>query len=116
MKKGKVKEFFEKHKTAFTIAASVTATAVVGAVGYKLGQTNTFKSLEDGIFIPCKGVTEPACKVLDDIPDKAYVGLFGGISDTPFAPSQLGELGKAMLESGATEEDAFTHFVAIGKK
>ena len=116
MKKGKAKEFFEKHKTAFAIAAGVTTAAVLGVVGYKLGEDHAFKSLEDGFFIPNKGVTVPACKVLGDIPDKSNVGLYGGISNTPIAPSQLGVLGKSMIESGATEEDTFTHFIAIGKK
>ena len=116
MKKENVKEFFKKHKTAFTIAAGVTTAAVAGVVGYKIGFNRYVNTVWDGFFVPNEGVTQPAYKVLSSISEHTMVNLFGCYgNETPLAADQLGELGKIMTEDGVTDE-TFTHFIAIGKK
>lgn len=106
-KRVKVKEFMVKHKEGFTFAAIAGVTVLGGIVGYKVGRGK----------YPVNNVStcNTVKHVLENIDVTATYDVFGGVHNKGFKPEMLGELGEAIIESGCSADQIFTHFIAFGK-
>lgn len=108
MKKGKFKAYLKEHSDEIkAVACYVGGVIVAGAAGYVIGR----RLRENEVIVN----SEIIKKVFTDIPDGTKVNIFGGIKREGLVADALGELGKAIVEEGASDTDAFTHFIAIGK-
>lgn len=107
----KTKKFIKDHDEEIIGFAVAAGTLVCIGLGIHVASKYRFqKKLNNN------DAMKTIMKVFDDIPDGCKIRAYGGIATTGFAPKELGELGKAMIESGADEVgDIFTHFIAIEK-
>lgn len=109
MKMEKIKNYLKEHKTEILIGVGVTVVAIGGAaLGFYAGRNYFGK---DEFRVNNKVIT----KVFRSIPNGTMVNTFGGIAADPLKIGDLGALGEFMAKIGVPEEDAFTHFIAIGK-
>lgn len=99
----KVKTFVREHKKGLTIAGGMVLT---GVVGYKVGNEKRFKRIYNDPV---------SAKMAIDIMNFEAIDSYMGIEDIGLKPSELGKLGESITRSGATEDLAFTHFVAFGE-
>lgn len=109
MKMKKVKEFCRKHKTAIAFLTGAGVVLIGGCIGVAVDKSNRRKFItENGHSI---------LDVLDDYLSKARGDskVFGGTNVGPLKPSDLGEMGREMLNLGCPENQTFTHFIAIGE-
>lgn len=106
----KTKKFINDHREEITAAAVSTAVLVGCGVAYCCG--HKAKVMKE---IKSNGAMETIFHVLDDIPAGTRVRVFGAINAPGFTPNELGKIGAEMINRGADELDAFTHFIAIKK-
>lgn len=103
-----VKKFVKEHKNELTIAG-------VGILGAVLGYGLCSKvRIGDCYVVHHEGMN----RLLRDA-TKVYNNrgcVYTAVTDVPFKPEELGELGKDMLTLVKDDDVGFTHFIAIAKK
>lgn len=109
MKIDKVKKFCRKHKTKLAFLAGASLVCLGGIVGVLSDKANKTKFYKEHSY--------KVLSVLDDYLSKPRGDskVFGGAHTSGFKPSELGEIGNAMLELGCPTDQKFTHFIAIGE-
>lgn len=106
-KKEKFKKFCKEHETDIAYFMGVGFTLAGCALAHYLNYRG-------------KHIVEVKNEALWTVLDSAMsiesnINMFNGITEEPIKVSQLGELGKQMLNAGATKDMTFTHFIAIGE-
>lgn len=108
-KKERIKNFVEDHKFGIAYFAGALTNIIGVTIGFKIYNRKS-KNLID---VKSDGIYRVLKSAIDDFDKPANV--FSGICDIPLEPSRLGELGKAILRNGGTNDTTFTHFIAIGE-
>lgn len=105
--KEKVKKFWNENKKEITDGIICGVICGVGLlVGYKFGH------YVGGLDVV--GGQESIKRTFESIPKGSMVSILSGVVEDGIKVSDLGELGKMVMESGAPSEHKLTHFVAIG--
>jgi hypothetical protein len=107
-KKEKFKKFVAEHETDIAYFEGCVATLIGCAISYHMmfGRGKHIVEVKN----------ESLWTVLNSAMNiKSNVNMYTGIADKPIEVGKLGEMGKAILESGGTKDMTFTHFIAIGE-
>ena len=109
MKMEKVKKFWEEHKTVIAFFAGAGAVCIGACIGAAVDKSNRSKFYKEN--------GPSVLSVLDDYLSKPRGDskVFSGAHTDGFKPAELGELGSKILELGCSENQTFTHFIAIGE-
>jgi len=110
-KKGKLKDFYMKHRvgiaywTGFTVAAAcVSVSVLLGDRGVKC---RVYDKNTAGILLSIKK------NILDKGMDAR---CYGEANNTVYTAAELGKLGEEMMKIGVAEDEIFTHILMAGPR
>lgn len=106
-KKEKVKNWIKENKMAIFHGV---AGGTIAAIGVYVGYRGCLKDIGGSYVVTDKDLE---CLLRDANDNMKGIGRYLRIFDKGLKPSELGELGKAMLEVGCPADQEFTHFVAL---
>lgn len=102
----KIKEGIKKHKVAIAVGAGALIGVCVGVKYGKHKQNNLFTKDFDEIIT----VVDSARRMHGNKVNMAY-----GYDVPPIHVRDMGKLGESAIAGGILPDDAYTHFIMIGK-
>lgn len=113
-KSEKVKTFMKEHRKDFV---ALGTTLGYGMIGYVIGWHYAKKTyvVPDGYFVRAEPIKKLLAAIDRDYPEGTIL-TYGACDkfNSPISISDLGKVGEFFKDAGASENDVFTHILAVG--